>query len=76
MSVHAALPSLPQPRVGLVLLSGDEACLTVGLLVGLRTATPIRPLLVVDGANSLDPYLLSDLARRLGQAPRVLLASV
>ncbi|MDR7520910.1 MAG: hypothetical protein QN168_00455 [Armatimonadota bacterium] len=76
MSVHAVLPSLPQPRVGLILLSGDEACLTVGLLVGLRTATPIRPLLVVDGANSFNPYLLSDLARRLGQAPGVLLASV
>lgn len=59
-----------------VLLSGEEACLTVGLLLGLRAASPDRPLLVVDGANSLDPYLLSDVARRLGQTPQSLLASV
>ena len=76
MSTSVALPQLPQPGTGLILLSGDEACLTVGLLLGLRTAAPTRPLLVVDGANALDPYLLADLARRMGQAPQALLASV
>lgn len=44
--------------------------------MGLRAATPNRPLLVVDSANSLDPYLLADLARRLKQPPTGLLASV
>lgn len=76
IATPVTLPELPQPGTGLVLFSGDEACLTVGLLVSLRTAAPVRPLLVVDGANALDPYLLADLARRMGQAPRVLLASV
>ncbi len=70
------IPSVPQPGAGLIVVSGDEACLTVGLLLGLRTATRSRPLLVVDGANALNPYLLSDLARRIGQAPEALLAGV
>jgi hypothetical protein len=60
----------------LILLAGDDACLTVGLLLGLRWASPPRPLLVIDGANALDPYLLADLARRTGQAPAHLLRSV
>ncbi len=76
MAMPVTLPELPKPGTGLVLFNGDEACLTVGLLVGLRTATPVRPLLVVDGANALDPYLLADLARRMGEAPQALLASV
>ncbi len=70
------IPKVPQPGGGLILLSGDEACLTVGLLLGLRTVVPVRPLLVVDGANALNPYFLSDLARRIGQTPETLLASV
>jgi hypothetical protein len=76
MTVPASLPRFPQAGTGLLLFHGDAACLTVGLLVGLRAATPNRPLLVVDGANSLDPYLLADLARRLKQPPAGLLASV
>jgi hypothetical protein len=76
MAVSVSLPRFPQPSTGLILFRGDAACLTVGFLVGLRAATPSRPLLVVDGANSLDPYLLADLARRLGQPPALLLASV
>lgn len=76
MVVPASLPRFPQSGTGLILFHGDAACLTVGLLVGLRAATPSRPLLVVDGANSLDPYLLADLARRLRQPPATLLASV
>ncbi|OFX26952.1 MAG: hypothetical protein A2Z07_10245 [Armatimonadetes bacterium RBG_16_67_12] len=76
MAVPASLPRFSQPGAGLILFRGDAACLTVGLLVSLRAATPNRPLLVVDGANSLDPYLLADLARRLKQPPAMLLASV
>lgn len=70
------IPPVPRPGAGLILVRGDVACLTVGLLLGLRTAVPRHPLLVVDGANALNPYLLSDLARRMGQAPGTLLASV
>lgn len=76
MLVPVSSPPIPQPGAGLILFSGDPACLTVGLLVGLRSATQAHPLLVVDGANALDPYLLSDLARRMGRAPQPLLASV
>ncbi len=76
MVAPMSLPHIPRPGTGLILFRGDRACLTVGLLVGLRAAAPPRPLLVVDGANSLDPYLLADLARRLKQAPQALLASV
>jgi hypothetical protein len=76
MAAPASLPRFPQPGTGLILFQGNAACLTVGLLVGLRAATPDHPLLVVDGANSLDPYLLADLARRLKQPPATLLASV
>lgn len=61
---------------GLAFVHGDPACLTLGLLIGLRAATPASPLLVVDGANALDPYLLSGLAQRLGRHPGALLASV
>ncbi len=66
----------PFPGTGLILVHGDPACLTVGLLLGLRAAAPSSPLLIVDGANALDPYLLSGLARRMGQRPEALLASV
>lgn len=76
MDASALLPRLSQPGTGLILFHGDTACLTVGLLVGLRSATPACPLLVVDGANSLDPYLLAGLARQLRQPPAMLLASV
>lgn len=60
----------------MILVHGNPACLTVGLLLGLRAAVPASPLLIVDGANSLNPYLLSSLARRMGRRPEALLASV
>ncbi len=66
----------PFPGTGWILVHGDPACLTVGLLLGLRAAAPASPLLIVDGANALDPYLLTGLARRMGQRPEALLASV
>ncbi|MBM3470688.1 MAG: hypothetical protein FJX73_07865 [Armatimonadetes bacterium] len=66
----------PFPGTGFVLVHGDPACLTVGLLLGLRAATPASPLLIVDGANALNPYLLTGLARRMGRRPEALLASV
>lgn len=67
---------LPEVRRGLVILSGPDACLTVGLLLALQGAIAGRPLLVIDGANAFDPYLISDLARRVGLPPRSLLGQI
>lgn len=61
---------------GLVVLTGQDACLTVGLLLALRGAAAARPLLVIDGANAFDPYLIADLARRQGLDPRHLLGRI
>ena len=69
------LPLPPSPQ-GLVVLTGPDACLTVGLLLALQGAIATRPLLVIDGANAFDPYLISDLARRLGLAPQTLLRQI
>ncbi len=67
---------LPPSSQGLVVLTGPDACLTVGLLLALQGAIATRPLLVIDGANAFDPYLISDLARRLGLAPQTLLRQI
>src|SRR3972149_1611429 len=69
------LPLPPSPQ-GLVVLTGPDACLTVGLLLAPQGATATRPLLVIDGANAFAPYLISDLARRLGLAPQTLLRQI
>src|SRR3989304_2742896 len=69
------LPLPPSPQ-GLVVLTGPDACLTVGLLLAPQGAIATRPLLVIDGANAFDPYLISDLARRLGLAPQTLLRQI
>ncbi|MDR7560587.1 MAG: hypothetical protein QN186_04905, partial [Armatimonadota bacterium] len=60
-------------RSGPAVFAGDDACLTVGLLVSLGAVREGRPLLVVDGANAFDPFLVADLARRGGLRPRALL---
>ncbi len=69
---------LPLPRTpqGLIVFTGPDACLTIGLLLALQGAIATRPLLVIDGANAFDPYLISDLARRLGLAPQTLLGQI
>lgn len=69
-------PLLPPPARGLILVTGPDACLTVGLLLALRTVGEDRTLLVVDGANVFDPYLVGHLARRLHRSPRWLLERI
>jgi len=69
-------PLLPPPARGLILVTGPDACLTVGLLLALRTVWEDRTLLVVDGANAFDPYLVGHLARRLHRSPRWLLERI
>lgn len=72
----AQRPPLPEIVAGPAVFAGDDACLTIALLAGLRGLSPDRPLLVVDGANAFDPFLVSDLARRSGAAPAELLERV
>ena len=69
-------PLLPPPARGLILVTGPDACLTVGLLLALRTVWEDRTLLVVDGANAFDPYLVGHLARCLHRSPRWLLERI
>ena len=73
--IRDLLPQAP-PSHGLVVLTGPDACLTVGLLLVLQGAIAERPLLVIDGANACDPYLIADIARRVGLAPRALLRQI
>jgi hypothetical protein len=67
---------LPEIITGPAVFAGDDACLTIGLLAGLRGLAPGRPLLIVDGANAFDPFLVSDLARKSGMAPAELLERI
>lgn len=72
----AERPPLPDIVTGPAVFFGDDACLTVALLAGLRGTRPERPLLIVDGANAFDPFLVADLARKSGIAPQVLLDQI
>lgn len=67
---------LPETITGPVVFAGDDACLTLGLLAGLRKVRAGQPLLIVDGANAFDPFLVADLARKSGVVPRVLLDEI
>ncbi len=66
------LETISSPAV----FAGDDTCLTVGLLAGLRAVRSGRPLLVVDGANAFDPFLVADLARKSGLQPKALLDQI
>lgn len=68
--------AFPEVTTGPAIFAGDATCLTVGLLAGLRAVRPGRPLLIVDGANAFDPFLVADLARRSGLQPGVLLDQI
>jgi len=74
--VLAVRTPLPEIAGGPAVFAGEDACLTVALLMGLRGARTQRPLLIVDGANAFDPFLISDLARKSGMAPQVLLDQI
>ncbi len=67
---------LPDVGIGSAIFAGDPACLTLGLLTGLRTVRPRQPLLIVDGANAFDPFLVADLARKFGLLPEALLDEI
>lgn len=67
---------LPEIFTGPAVFAGDDTCLTVALLAGLRGVRPGRPLLIVDGANAFDPFLVADLAKKAGLAPQRLLDEI
>lgn len=67
---------LPEIIRGPAVFAGDDASLTLGLLAGLRAARKGQPLLIVDGANAFDPFLVADLARKFRIAPRALLDEI
>jgi len=74
--VLAERAPLPDIVTGPAVFAGEDACLTVALLMGLRGVRPGHPLLIVDGANAFDPFLISDLARKSGMAPQILLDQI
>jgi hypothetical protein len=57
---------LPQPFGGLVLFTGHESVLPLSQLLCLQYLGQGKPVVLVDGANAFNPYLLSDAARALG----------
>lgn len=61
------LPTLlPQPPSGLVLLTGHESVLPLSQLLCLQYLGRGVPVVLVDGANAFNPYLLADAARSQG----------
>src|SRR5713226_5986555 len=57
---------LPQPLSGLVLFTGHESVLPLSQLLCLQYLGRGEPVVLVDGANAFNPYLLSDAARAQG----------
>lgn len=75
LPVPLTLP-VPEGSTGPVVFTGDDAALTLGLLTSLRATAKGQPLLIVDGANAFDPFLVADLARKFGIAPRAILDEI
>lgn len=57
---------LPQPLRGLVLFTGHESVLPLSQLLCLQYLGRGKPVVLVDGANAFNPYLLADAARAQG----------
>jgi hypothetical protein len=57
---------LPQRFNGLVLFTGDESVLALSQLLCLQYLGQGQSVVLVDGANAFNPYLLSDAARSEG----------
>src|SRR5207244_5914899 len=68
--------ALPEVLTSPAIFAGDDTCLTVGLLAGLRAGRPEQRLRIVDGANAFDPFLVTDLARKAGLPPGALLDQI
>ena len=57
---------VPQAFSGLVLFTGDDTILALSQLLCLQYLGQGQPVVLVDGANAFNPYLLSDAARAEG----------
>src|SRR5207245_1167633 len=68
--------ALPEVLTSPAIFAGDDTCLTVGLLAGLRAVRPGQPLLIVDGANAFDPFLVTGLARKSRLPPGAVLDEI
>lgn len=66
MAVSRLPIPLPQPLGGLVLFTGHESVLPLSQLLCLQYLGQGKPVVLVDGANAVNPYLLSDAARAQG----------
>ena len=66
MAVSRLPIPLPQPLSGLVLFTGHESILPLSQLLCLQYLGRGEPVVLVDGANAFNPYLLSDAARAQG----------
>ncbi len=75
-SMLARQSPLPELGTGPAIFAGDPVCLTLALLTGLREVRARQPLLIVDGANAFDPFLVADLARKFGLLPEALLDEI
>lgn len=76
MAVSRLPIPLPQPLGGLVLFTGDESVLPLSQLLCLQYLGRGEPVVLVDGANAFNPYLLSDAARAEGLDLRRVLDAV
>jgi hypothetical protein len=65
-----------QPFRGLVLLTGHRSVLQLSQLLCLQYLRRSEPVVLVDGANAFDLFLLSDAARSHRVDPRVMLDAV
>lgn len=64
---------IPATRAGLSLLIGPSFVLDLGTTLAGRVVLAGRAVLYVDGANAFDPYILSALAKEVGQPPKAVM---
>ncbi len=67
---------LPQPLNGLVLFTGHRSVLPLSQLLCVQYLGRGESVVLVDGANAFDAFLLSDAARSQRMDPRVMLNAV
>src|SRR3974377_889348 len=67
-STEEAPKDLAATQAGLSLLTGPPFILDLGTTLAGRVVLTGRTVLYVDGANAFDPYILSALAKEVGQS--------
>jgi len=72
-STEEAPKDLAATQAGLSLLTGPPFILDLGTTLAGRVVLTGRTVLYVDGANAFDPYILSALAKEVGQSPKAVM---